>query len=62
MEHHYQVKQNTPYRTWRIEELWDGGVIRSPFLSPEDAIMRERVIAEERGFIDTLYLDNAGEL
>jgi len=61
-DHHYRVVENKPYRSWAIVELWDGGVVRSPFGLAGEAIERERVIAEDLGFLDTLYLDNANEL
>lgn len=44
--------------TWRIEELWDGGVVRSPFGGREYAIEREEQIAKEQGFFDELVLVN----
>ena len=62
MEHHYRVVENKPYGTWAIEELWEDGVVRSPFNLAGDAIEQERVIAEHYGFLETLYLDNANEL
>ena len=52
----YRVVQNQDKVTWRIEELWDGGVVRSPFAGREYAIKREEKIAEEEGFIDELVL------
>ncbi len=61
-EHHYKVTENKPYGTWAIEELWEGGVVRSPFSCPGAAIEQERVIAQNSGYLDTLYLDNANEL
>lgn len=42
--------------TWRIEELWDGGVIRGPYWSQHAAINAEEKIARENGFIDDLAL------
>ena len=52
----YRVVQNEGKTTWRIEELWDGGVVRSLFTNREYAIRREEKIAEEEGFIDELVL------
>ena len=52
----YRVVQNEGKFTWRIEELWDGGVVREPFASREHAIKREEKIAEKEGFIDELVL------
>lgn len=42
--------------SWRIEELWDGGVTRGPYWSNHAAIAAEEKIAKENGFIDDLVL------
>ena len=55
-ERGYRVVQNEGMITWRIEELWDGGVVRSPFGAKESAIRREEDIARAEGFIDDLVL------
>ena len=55
-ERGYRVVQNEGMITWRIEELWDGGVVRSPFGAKESAIRREEAIASAEGFIDDLVL------
>ena len=52
----YRVVQNEGQITWRIEELWDGGVVRSPFGAREFAIRREESLARAEGFIDDLVL------
>jgi hypothetical protein len=52
----YRVVQPEGKITWRIEELWDGGVARGPFGSKEGAIGDEEKIAREKGFIDSLVL------
>jgi len=52
----YRVVQNEGMITWRIEELWDGGIARSPFGAKESAIRREEDIARAEGFIDDLVL------
>ncbi|MFC2051662.1 hypothetical protein ACFLT4_02910 [Chloroflexota bacterium] len=52
----YRVVQNEGQITWRIEELWDGGVVRGPFGTKEYAIRREEEIARAEGFIDDLVL------
>jgi len=52
----YRVVRNEGKFTWRIEELWDGGVVRSPFTDREYAIKGEEKIAKEQGFIDELVL------
>ena len=55
-ERSYQVVQIEGKITWRIEELWDGGVVRGPFGARESAIQREEDIARAEGFIDDLVL------
>ena len=52
----YRVVQSEGKISCRIEELWDGGVVRSPFSDREYAIRREEKIAKEQGFIDELVL------
>ena len=52
----YRVVQIEGKITWRIEELWDGGVIREPYGSKHGAIKAEERIAQENGFIDVLVL------
>ena len=42
--------------TWRIEELWDGGVTRETYSSQHGAIKTEEKIAQENGFLDDLVL------
>jgi len=51
-----RVVQNEGKFTWRIEELWDRGVVRSPFADKEYAIKGEEKIAKEQRFIDELVL------
>ncbi|MFC2056865.1 hypothetical protein ACFLTO_04790 [Chloroflexota bacterium] len=58
----YRVVRIEGKITWRIEELWDGGVIREPYGSNHAAIKAEERIAQENGFIDDLVLQEvAGE-
>ncbi len=52
----YRVVQNEGAITWRVEELWDGGVVRGPYGSKEGAIRNEEKIGREKGFIDALVL------
>jgi len=56
----YRVVLNEGTITWRIEELWDGGVVRGPFGAREYAIRREQNIAREQGFFDALVLEDVG--
>ena len=58
----YRVAKVEGKITWRIEELWDGGVTRQPYGSQHSAIMAEEKIAQENGFLDVLVLEEiAGE-
>ena len=52
----YRVVQIEGKITWRVEELWDGGVIRGPYGSRDTAIQNEENIARANGFIDNLVL------
>jgi hypothetical protein len=52
----YRVAQIEGKITWRIEELWDGGVVRGPYGSKESAVRIEEAIAREAGFVDELVL------
>lgn len=55
-EKEYRIAQIEGKITWRVEELWDGGVIREPFGTKEAAKMAEERFARENGFIDDLVL------
>ena len=58
----YRIVQIEGKITWRIEELWDGGVTREPYSSQHGAIRAEEKIAQENGFLDDLVLQEvAGE-
>ena len=52
----YRVVQIEGKITWRVEELWDGGVTRQPFGTREGAIKHEQDIAEKGGFSGDLVL------
>ncbi len=52
-----RVTENKGFSTWRIEELWPGGTIRSPFGSADQAVAREQDIAEAYGFEVTIVLE-----
>ena len=42
-DHKYEVKQNLPHsNTWYVKELWEDGVVRSPFKTREEAIELEQ--------------------
>ena len=55
----YRVFQPEGKISWRIEELWDGGVGRGPYGNRETAIRHEEEIAKDNGFIDSLVLQEA---
>jgi len=58
----YRIVKNEGKITWRIEELWEGGVTRGPYTSQHAAINAEEKIAQENGFSDDLTLQEiAGE-
>ena len=52
----YRVVQIEGKITWRVEELWDGGVVRGPFGAKDYAILHEEDIARAERFIDDLVL------
>ncbi|MFC1920657.1 hypothetical protein ACFLYQ_02905 [Chloroflexota bacterium] len=53
----YRVVQIEDKITWRVEELWDGGITRGPYGSKDAAINAEETIARNDGFIDDLVLE-----
>jgi len=54
----YRVTQIEGKITWKVEELWDGGIERAPYGSKEGAIRSEENIARDNGFIDDLVLQD----
>ena len=56
----YRIVQNEGKISWRVEELWDGGVTRGPYGSKVAAIAAAEKIARENGFIDDLVLQEVG--
>ena len=54
----YRVTQIEGKITWKVEELWDGGIERAPYSSKEGAIRSEEKIARDNGFIDDLVLQD----
>jgi len=54
----YRVVQIEGKVSFRIEELWDGGIERAPYGSVEAAIRSEEKIARDNGFIDDLVLQD----
>jgi len=57
----YRVTQIEGKITWKVEELWDGGIERAPYSSKEGAIKSEENIARDNGFIDDLVLQDIVE-
>lgn len=58
----YRISQIEGKMSWKIEELWEGGVIRQPYGSKHAAIKIEEKIARDNGFIDALVMEEvAGE-
>src|SRR4030042_694637 len=57
----YRVVQIEGKMTFRVEELWDGGIERAPYGSREAAIRGEEKIARDNGFIDDLVLQDIVE-
>lgn len=57
----YRVVQIEGKISWRIEELWEGGEMRSPYGSKESAIAHAQQLAEERGYADDLVLEGTIE-
>jgi hypothetical protein len=60
-EKKYRVVQNEGKISWRIEELWEGGVTRSPYGNKVSAINAAERIATENGYINDLVLEEVGE-
>ena len=54
----YRVSQIEGKITWKIEELWTGGVVRGPYGSKESAIRAETEVANKGGFADALVLQD----
>ncbi len=57
----YRVVQIEGKVSFKIEELWGGGVVRAPYGTKEAAIRSEEKIAQENGFIDALVLQGIVE-
>ncbi len=57
----YRIVQIEGKVSFRVEELWDGGVERGPYGSKEAAIRGEEKIAKDSGFIDELVLQETAE-
>ena len=53
MTHQFKVERNEPYNTWAVIELWEDGLVRSPFKTKQEAIDYER---EARDYYPDLTL------
>ncbi|MFH1381541.1 MAG: hypothetical protein ABIH70_01460 [Chloroflexota bacterium] len=58
----YRVVQIEGKVTFKIEELWEGGIERAPYGNKEAAIKSEEKIARDNGFIDDLVLQEIVEV
>ncbi len=54
----YRVAQIEGKITWKVEELWDGGIVRQPFGTKDAAIKYEQEAARKGGFFDALVLQD----
>ncbi len=57
----YRIVQNEGKISFRVEELWEGGVQRGPFGTKDAAKLIEEKAAREGGFIDDLSLEGVVE-
>ena len=57
----YRVVQIEGKISWKVEELWDGGIERAPYGSKDAAIRSEENIARDNGFIGDLELQGIVE-
>ena len=58
---YYRVSQIEGKISFQVEELWNGGEVKSPFGSKEAAMLSEEKYAKENGFIDDLVLEKVVE-
>ncbi len=57
----YRVVQIEGKISFKVQELWDGGIERAPYGNKEAAIRSEENIARDNGFIDDLVLQDIVE-
>ena len=57
----YRVVEIKGKISWKVEELWDGGIERAPYGNKEAAVRSEENIARDNGFIDDLVLQDIVE-
>ena len=48
----FEIKRIGGARKWVVVEFWQGGEIRGPFFSEEEALKQEFSIGQERGWSD----------
>ncbi len=58
----YRVVQNQGKITFKVEEVWEGGIERGPYGTKEAAIGNEEKIARDNGFIGDLVLQEVVEV
>ena len=48
----FEIKRIGGTQKWVVVEFWQGGEIKGPFFSEEEALKQELSIAQERGWSD----------
>lgn len=47
-----EVKKIGGTQRWLVVEFWEGGEVRGPFFSAEEALKQELSLAREKGWTD----------
>ena len=50
MKREFRIVKNEFHDSYRIEELWEGGAVKTPFKTEKEARQRELDIAHVRGW------------
>ena len=48
----FEIKRIGGTKKWLIVEFWEGGEIRGPFMSSEEALQKEQTLAQGKGWSD----------
>jgi len=48
----FEIKKIGGTNKWLIVEFWEGGEVRGPFFSEEEALQKEQTFAQEKGWSD----------
>lgn len=48
----FEIKQIGGTHKWLAVELWEGGEVRGPFRSEKEALDKELLLAQEKGWSD----------